>query len=249
MFLAAALIPDTALLVPGAGGAADAGAGLRKAADEAVGEALEGAERVVIVAPGSGVYLQEPPLRGALGAAGVPDELLAWTHPGEPDAPVPEASPSVALFLLARHLVRGRPANLDARVQVVDALVPSDEHARRAPWLRELGRCLVDDSPTAFVVVGSPSGRHGPDAPLADDERAPAYDEALLADLAEASPAARLRLAALDPVLAGDLAVTGWGPWQVLLGAACDATVSARLVTSEVLAGACHAVLTWRVTA
>jgi hypothetical protein len=42
------------------------------------------------------------------------------------------------------------------------------------------------------------------------------------------------------------LAVTGWAPWQVLVGAADGATVDARLLRAEVVAGAQHAVLAWR---
>ncbi|NNH08417.1 hypothetical protein HLB10_15175, partial [Cellulomonas fimi] len=71
----------------------------------------------------------------------------------------------------------------------------------------------------ALVVVGSGSARHGPDAPLADDDRAPALDASLAADLADAGPGARARLSALDEQLAADLAVSGWPGWQVLLGA------------------------------
>lgn len=250
MLVAAALIPDTALLVPGAAGGVtgrdgDPARRLRRAADEAVGAALEGAGRVVVVAPGRTDRFLAPPLRGSLAAAGVPDDLLWWPPPGVADASVPGVSASVALFLLSRHVVAHHRANRDAAVLEV---APPDAHDERhgTAALRARGAEAVAPGPTALVVVGSPSGRHGPDAPLADDERAPGYDDGLLADLADAGTAARDRLAALDPELARELAVTGWGPWQVLLGAAGRTPTAARLLRREVLAGATHAVLVWR---
>jgi hypothetical protein len=273
MLVAAALIPDTALLVPGAAGDVtdredDPARLLRRAAEAAVGEALEGAEHVVVVAPGRSDRVLAPPVRASLEAAGVPDELVWWPAPGPVHARLAGAPASVALFFVSRFVVAHHRANRDARVVEV-AAAPGGTRGRpasapeesfgeaigstsgrrlpRAQALRRLGAGLVETGPTTLVVVGSPSGRHGPDAPLADDERAPAYDDALLADLADAGPAARSRLAALDPEVAGALAVTGWGPWQVLLGAAGEARVAARLVASDVVAGASHAVLTWRV--
>jgi hypothetical protein len=251
MFLAAALIPDTALLVPGAVGEAvftegDPARILRTAVDEALGVVLEGAERVVIVAPGKDDRLGTPPLRGSLGAAGVPDDLLGWPPPGPANAPVPGVPASVALFFLQRHLVAHHRANRDATAVEVVAFPSSDERSTaRARDLRGAGGRLVGDRATVLVVVGSASGRHGPDAPLADDPRAPAYDDVVLGDLADAGIQARRRLADLDPALARELAVTGWAPWQVLLGAVGEDEVTARLLHREVLAGATHAVLTW----
>lgn len=242
MLVAAALVPDTALLVPGAGGDADAGAVLRGPTLAAVGDALaaSGAAgapgRVAVVAPGRVDRSLAGPVRGSLQAAGIPDELVGWPPPGPAAARVAGVPASVALYLLARHGVAAD------RVEEVGC----DERAGRAAELGALGARLVGAGPTALVVVGSPSGRHGPQAPLPDDERAPAYDDALVADLADAGPGARARLAGLDPGLARELAVTGWGPWQVLLGAAGGAPVTARLVARHVLAGATHAVVSWR---
>ncbi len=244
MLLAAALIPDTALLVPGAGGAADAGAALREAALAATREVTRHEGRVVVVAPGRSDRRLGPGARASLGAAGVPDHLVGWRPPArvvDPSAPagtgpVAGIPAAAALFLLAQHHVTA------ADVLEVGAAVSGPE---RAGELRALGRRLVDEWPTTLVVVGSASGRHGPDAPLADDPRAPAYDDDLVADLADAGLAARARLESLDPVLAGELAVTGWGPWQVLLGTLGSDRVEARLLHREVLAGAAHAVLTW----
>ena len=79
---------------------------------------------------------------------------------------------------------------------------------------------------------------------LADDPAAPAYDARLVADLAAVDPAALDRLAGLDAGEAAALAVTGWGPWQVLLGALDGARVVAD-VRGVLLLGAQHVVGTW----
>jgi hypothetical protein len=239
MLVAAALVPDTALLVPGAGGVADLGATLRAAALTAIRDVTRHEGRVVVVAPGRSDRRLGSWARASLGSAGVPDELVGWPPPAhvlQATGPVAGTAASAALFLLTQHGVAAADV-----VEVGAAVVGPDRGAE----LRALGRGLADERPTTFVVVGSASGRHGPDAPLADDERAPAYDEQVVADLADAGPAARGRLASLDRVLAAELAVTGWGPWQVLLGALRDDEVEARLLHREVLAGATHAVLTW----
>lgn len=246
MLVAAALVPDTALLVPGAGGVADPGASLREAALAALWQVVQHEGRVVVVAPGRQDRRLGVQARASLGSAGVPDEALAWQTPAllldwpapVETGPVAGVPASAAMFLLAQHHVAA------ADVVEVDA---TNRPAGRAAQLRAFGRRLADEQPTTLVVVGSASARHGPDAPLADDERAPAYDDALLADLVDGGTAARRRLAGLDPVLAAELAVTGWAPWQVLLGAAGDDDVEPRLLHREVLAGATHAVLTWRV--
>ena len=267
MLHAAALIPDTALLVPGAAGGLsardeDPARTLRAAAVVAVAESLAGCDRVVVVAPGRADRQVEPPVRGSLAAAGVPDEMLRWPAPGPAGAVLVGVPAAIGLFVVARAVAH-RDTGGDARVVEVGSggrhggRSPAGAAGRttrrrtgRATELQALGAELVASGRrTALVVVGSPSGRHGPDAPLADDPRAPGYDHAVLADLADAGPAARARLAALDPALAAELAVTGWAPWQVLLGAAGEAPVGSRLLVDEVLAGACHAVLTWRAAA
>ncbi len=244
MLVAAALIPDTALLVPGVGGTADPGASLRAAALTAVRDVTRRESRVVVVAPGRSDRRLGPWARASFGAAGVPEELVGWPPPArELDRPAPHVTgpvagtaASVALVLLAWH--GGAAADV---VEVGTAVAGPDRGAE----LRALGRGLADEHPTALVVVGSASARHGPDAPLADDPRAPAYDDQVVADLVDAGPPARARLASCPQGLAGELAVTGWGPWQVLLGALGDGEVAARLLQRDLLAGATHAVLTW----
>jgi len=240
MLVRAALVPDTALLVPGAAGSADVHAVLRAAALEAVAEVVGSRARtIVVVAPGPTSRELAGTVRPSLGAAGIPDDLLGW--PSEPvtlaHAGIP-AGPSVASAVALHLLLRADPRR-DLRVVEVTGRERRDD-------LSALGSALVADGPTGLVVVGSGSGRHGPDAPLADDPRAPAHDARVLADLADAGPAARARLTLDDPGLAEELAVRGWAPWQVLLGAvAGDATVTARLMAAGTELGAQHAVLVW----
>ncbi|WP_456786431.1 hypothetical protein [Cellulomonas sp. P5_C5] len=238
MLVAAALVPDTALLVPGVAGGADALVGLRTAAVDAVAEVV-GADvaTIVVVAPGPVPRELTGTVRPSLGAAGVPDDLLWWpvdpVELGGDGQDVPSVPSAVGLHLLAR--ARGH-----TRLRVVEVT------GRQSPEaLAALGRELVRDAPTGLVVVGSGSGRHGPDAPLADDPRAPDHDARVLADLTDAGPEARTRLAADDADLAAELAVRGWAPWQVLLGAAGDRPVRSRVLAESTELGAQHAVLLW----
>lgn len=254
MLVAAALVPDTALLVPGVSGGHDVLTELREAAVAAVAAAVGGAREVVVVAPAARAGEPTGRLRGSFGAVGVPDVLLGWPVPevvvGTPgdggtgvpgDVVVPAVASSVALHLLAR-------AGWDGPVRVVE--VGRDAvGAGAAASLAERGAGLVrgTEEPVALVVVGSGSGRHGPDAPLADDARAPVLDASLAADLGTADLAARARLAALDAGLASALAVTGWAPWQVLLGGVGTRTVEATLFAEDTSSGAHHVVALWRV--
>ncbi|KQR11135.1 hypothetical protein [Cellulomonas sp. Leaf334] len=238
MLVVAALVPETALLVPGAAGDADLLRGLRTAAVAAVAEVVAAeVATVVVVAPGPVPRELAGVVRPSLGAAGVPDDLLWWpdhpvTLPGD-GRDVPAVPSAVGLHLLLRSRRRS-----GVRVVEVTGRQSSEE-------LTSLGRELVDDEPTGLVVVGSGSGRHGPDGPLADDPRAPEHDARVLADLVDAGPDARARLAEDDADLARDLAVRGWAPWQVLLGAAGRRPVRSRLLAESTDLGAHHAVLVW----
>jgi hypothetical protein len=254
MLVAAALVPQTALVVPGAAGRADVLADLRARALDAVATMLAAEPRlVVVVAPGVRDRELVGPVGASLASAGIPDARLGWSCPALDGAPAAGVAASVGLLLLAR-------AGWAGPVRVVEigpsaggsAAGPAPD--ARAAQLRSVGARLVDTGPRSvgepsgtvgLLVVGSLSARHGPDAPLADDERAPAYDAAVLADLADGGPAARARLATLDPDLAGQLAVTGWGPWQVLLGAVGDHDVEAAVLATAAPFGAQHVVATW----
>src|SRR3954469_14262054 len=112
MLLAAALVPETALLVPRAAGGAEVLGDVRDAALAAVSAVLAaGPERVVVVAPGPAPRELPAPVRASLGAAGVPDAALGRPLPGAPgasdapDAPggaVAGVGASVGLLLLDR---------------------------------------------------------------------------------------------------------------------------------------------------
>ena len=197
MLVAAALVPDTVLLVPGASGVTDVHPDLRAHALDAVRSVLaRGVERVVVVAPGSAPTPPGParvvpgPVRASLAAAGIPDRALAWSGAGRASAAAAEPVPptvgvpaSVAVLLL-------REAGWTGPVDVVETAPAVAAGPATAERLRATGREVVLDrsARTGLVVVGSLSARHGPDAPRADDERAPAYDAAVLADLAEPVP-------------------------------------------------------------
>lgn len=238
MFVVAALVPDTALLVPGTAGVADLFVGLRTAALAAVAEVVAAdVATIVVVGPGPAPRELRGTVRPSLAAAGVPDDLLRWPcHPvtlpgiGTDEPAVPSA---VALHLL---LQAGRHTGVRV-VEVTDG--------QGSDALASLGGSLVEDGPTGLVVVGSGSARHGPDAPLADDPRAPDHDARVLADLADAGPDALARLAADDADLARELAVRGWAPWQVLVGAVAGHPVRARVLAESTELGAQHAVVVW----
>lgn len=254
MLVAAALVPDTVLLLPGAaGGASDEPAlvALREAALAAVAAAVPGAARVVVVAPGRSDRSVAGDVRPGAAAVGVPDGLLAWPVPTlrlapPPGGPAPVAGPpgvpsAVALQLLARAVGRVD----DDRTHAVEV------GGRDARELRDLGARVCTDGPTALVVVGSGSARHGPDAPLADDPAAPALDAALARALTTGGAGARDVLADLDAATADALAVSGWAPWQVLVGA-LDAAGGAPRASggrADVWRGAAHAAACWRVAA
>jgi hypothetical protein len=223
---AVVLLPDTVLLVPGAAGRADPGAGLRAAslaALTAVAPVPPGG-RVLVVAPGRrGRFLPHPVAPG-LGAAGLD------AGAGVPTARRADVAASTALVLLDAAGVR---APVD--VLEVERAGGTPPHAPS----EVAGSGLL-------VVVGSLSARHGPDAPLADDPRAPAVDAALLAALASGPAALAVALDDLGADGARDLAVSGAVVWRValgLLGAATPVDVVAH--HAEILLGAQHAVTAW----
>lgn len=272
MFVAAALVPDTALVVPGASGARDAAAQLRAAARDAVRDALTDVDRVVVVAPadavrsttsarpagrlpagtGGGASWLIGVAHTTLAAVGVPDAMLAEVLPtvrlvGPDDAPggsgvdphaavVPGVATSVALHLLAPVW----PGPVHA-LEVTRGAPEPDPAA-----LRALGADVVAGAGrVALVVVGSGSGRHGPDAPLADDPAALDVDAMLTSALAAPTARSLDEVAALDAGTASTLAVSGRPCWQVLVGAVGDVPLRAE-VAAPVLLGAQHVVGTWR---
>ncbi len=228
-------LPDTALLVPGAAGRADPAAGLRDAAVAALADLAGGDDgdpgvgRVVVIAPARrGRFLPHPVAPG-LGGAGL--DLPDLAPPALDGAPRADVPASVALVLL-------RAAGVAAPVDVVEI----DRAADHVVAAHDSSA-----APSAVVVVGSLSARHGPDAPLADDPRAPAVDDALLAALAEGPAALARALDDLGADGARDLAVSGRAPWRTALALLpAGALAEAATVHPEVVAGAQHVVAAWR---
>ncbi|ADG74454.1 conserved hypothetical protein [Cellulomonas flavigena DSM 20109] len=251
MLVAAALVPDTVLLLPGTAGRGPddpALVALRAAAASAVARAVGAGARVVVVAPGPVDRSVTGELAAGASAAGVPDHLLASPAPrvrlvpapGGPDerpgAPRTSGVVGVRLALAAGAAVE--------RLHLVE--VAPGPHAA----LRALGSALTAAAPTALVLVGSGSARHGPDAPLPQDARAGSFDARLVAALRAGGPAGRDALAATDGELATALAVTGRAPWQVLVGAldaAGPVPPPAVVLHAAVLRGAAHAAVAWEV--
>jgi hypothetical protein len=245
----ATFVPDTALLVPGASGAADVLVDVRAAALAAVHALLaDTPARLVVVAPGTADRMRPGPFTPTLAAAGVDDGALGWAAPSAPPevTPSPVTSPaSAAVLLLLAHGGWTGPTTL------VEVTPPGGEGwtraAGRAAELAALGHGVTaGPERVGMLVAGSLSARRGPHAPLAQDDRAEPADDAMLADLADAGPDARTRLAAMPPELAGELAVTAWAPWQVAVGAV-PRRAAMRAVVHHVAApfGLTYVVASW----
>ena len=237
VLVAAALVPSTALLVPGAAGRADVLPDERAAALTAVATMLEAAPDVVVVVPPGPASVLLGRLRPTLVAAGIDDKRLGWqprpTAGAGATTPVDDVASAVGLLLLDQTGWRG-PVEL-APAGVTDGATQ-----------RMRGDELVARRRTGLLLVGGLSARHGPDGPLATDERAAPLDDVLVADLTDLSPGARSRLAAVPAHLASVLAISAWGPWQVLLGAAPPDAPRAVLHHAGAPFGAAYATISWR---
>ncbi|HEY3436483.1 MAG TPA: hypothetical protein VGK35_02230 [Actinotalea sp.] len=234
MFAAAVLLPETALLLPGAAGSAEVLVAERAAAVAAVERVLlTGPDRVVVVTPTmpAGTVV-DGTVRPTLAGSGIGDEWLGLPLGVEPGVALQDAAASVAVLVLRR-------AGWSGPLTVVGAGSPD------GAALRGLGADLVaGQESVVLVLAGSLSARRGPDGPLADDERAAGLDDAVVAALVDLGPASVARLTAVPAALAQDLAVSAWAPWQVLLGAAPGGTRGTAVSVSAPF-GATYAVITW----
>lgn len=238
MLLAAAVLPPTALLVPGVAGAGDVLAQERERALAAVRAVLgSGPERVVVVG-GGGCATSSGRLVPTLAAAAVDDALLAWPPvvlgigEGAPTL-VSDVPAAVGLHLLARAGWSGQvvvcgPAGLDDGMADPCGGPPS--------------------TGVAVLAMAGLSARRGPDAPLAEDPRAGAVDDAMLADLLRLGlpgPAGDL---SVSGELAEELAVSAWPVAKALHRAVTRA--GAPLVAGQPWVGtplgATYVVLVWR---
>lgn len=242
--MAAALVPPTALLVPGASGATPV-LGVERAAAVAAATAVRAArpDVVVVVVEGRGPARHlAGRLHPSLAASGVDDARLGWapraSYGRGRATVVDEVAGAVGLLLLDR-------AGWTGPVELADV-------GRADPAeLHDLGARLVADRSAGLLLVGGLSARRGPDGPLDTDERAAVVDDAAVSDLADLGPAARARLAAVPAGLAEELAISAWAPWQVLLGAVGGESAPAAAPTTvrhHVSApfGATYATLSWR---
>lgn len=248
--MAAALVPPTALLVPGASGATPV-LGVERAAAVAAATAVRAArpDVVVVVVEGRGStgHLVGR-LHPSLAAAGVDDARLGWaprpSYGRGRATVVDDVAAAVGLLLLDRAGWTG-PIELATVAGVAAGGADPAE-------LRTVGAGLVAGRSVALLLVGGLSARRGPDGPLDTDARAAVVDDAAVSDLADLCPAARARLAAVPAVLAAELAISAWAPWQVLLGAVeapepapAAAPTTVRHHVSAPF-GATYATLSWR---
>lgn len=241
VLVAAALVPPTALLVPGASGATPV-LGVERGAAVAAATALRAARPDVVVVVA--VSRDAPTRTGgrlhpSLTAAGIEDARLGWapraTYGRGPAVLVDDVPAAVGLLLLDRAGWTG-----PVEVAGVGMSPPEDLH--------RTGAELVADRSAALLLVGGLSARRGPDSPLAPDERAALVDDATVADLGDLGPSARERLGALPPQVALELAISAWAPVQVLLGAAPPELPTAVRHHVSAPFGATYACLSWRWT-
>lgn len=213
VLLTAVLMPETALLVPGAAGTAEVLTDERSAVLDGLRDLVTaGPSRVVVVAAAARSAALPGPLRPSLAAAGI-DGQPTWSAPPAdgPAVGLCDVGPAVALLAL-------RAAGWSGETSVLLVGPEPDALRTAGQGLEELGGLDGPDK-VALVLVGSLSARRGPGAPLPEDDRAHPTDDAVLRDLLDLGPDARARLAAFPAALAEDLAISAWAPWQVLVRA------------------------------
>ncbi|MEV7973074.1 hypothetical protein [Cellulomonas sp. NPDC089187] len=264
------LLPDSALLVPGVGGAlADPLGAARDAVLTALavsgapdvsatsgGLGAQAAGSVLVIAPGGQDRVLTGPFGDGLAAAGIGDG-----SPGDGVA-VPGAARSAVVragaaragvaAATALHLLRLAGHDPDRSATVLETSRDQGRIAAVLPASPE-----VPSSPELVLVVGSLSARHGPDAPLPDDPAARDADAALLAAVAEGPRAVATAFQGLSVADCDRLAITAGRPWRVLLsllagagaGAGALPEAEADLLWSGVPGGAQHLVARWQIEA
>jgi hypothetical protein len=157
-----------------------------------------------------------------------------------------------AVLTMTEHL---SPDSWPGALEVLEVREPrpgARTAASRVEELRAQGRALARadrDENLGLVVAGSLSARNGPEAPLAADDRAPGADRDVAELLVDGGREARRRLGDLDPDAAGDLGMSGWAPWQVLVGACRQVDkVEVDDVARIRSLGVVHVAASWRCT-
>ncbi|GIG25180.1 hypothetical protein [Cellulomonas denverensis] len=233
------LLPDSALLVPGAAGSqADPLAGARAAVLAELREAGRGA--VLVIAPGRVTRVLTGPFGDGLAAAGIArvpaGSAAGMAAPTAPPAGATAPGVVPAVGAMPPGVVPAVGATPPGLVPAVGAapgvgaaaalalLALAGHDPDRAATVLETGSepgpvlPVVPAAPPELVlVVGSLSARHGPDAPLPDDPEAIAADVALLTALAAGPRALATVLGDLPPAECDRLAITGGRPWHCML--------------------------------
>jgi hypothetical protein len=211
----AVLCPSTPLLARELAGRAAILPELRDACATAVARLVK-ADSDVLVVVGA----------GAATAAWHPDDRLDLPAYA-PTAGAPAGQPGLPLALGLGALLLDNAGYAGPRL--LQAVGESEAPAACA----RLGGTLATAAPrVGLLVVGDGSNRRSPAAPGHYDERAAPFDAAVEQAVRDGDMAA---LAALDPVLAGDLTAGGRAGWQVLAGALAGGRQDSARRGSEVL--------------
>ncbi len=218
MIVAAALVPQAPLLLPGLSGRGHPVASVGSAAARVVAELVEAApDEIVLVA--SGDVTSTPPVRGDLG-------LHRWgvgrgtpTRPSADGAPHPVPLPfAVGATLLASAGWQG-PCRWEQ--------VGWSDAGTAAAGVGS--RLAAGTDRTGLLVLGDGGARRTVKAPGHLDERAAAFDDSLV-DALTTQPA---RLVDVDAAVAAELMVSGLPAWQALAGALGAPTSSGEATTSR----------------
>lgn len=212
MIVAAALVPQAPLMLPGLTGRSDPAAEMRCAAAQVVADLVRvEPDEVVLVASGD-----------RTGAVEVRDEL--GLHRWGVAAGVASRPETVGL-----QAERAGPVSLPFAVGSTLLEAAGWQGARRwqqVGWPDAGGAAVAVGAELAegparvgLLVLGDGSARRTLKAPGHLDERAAYFDDALV-DALTGDPA---RLADVDPALASELMVSGLPAWQALAGALSDA--------------------------
>lgn len=240
------VVPAAPLLVPDvAQGAAGELDDCRRALDSALQMMLaQTPEVIVLVGAGEGTVRHEAGATGSLRPVGVDLSVALGpagvAHVGSP-SPSPVVAPS-ARAALPLSLTLG--AWMLTRTSWAGPVTGLEVAAGAAPQVCLGAGAGLADSPsrTALVVVADGTARRGPRAPGYTDERADPFDRSWLDAVARADAGI---LAALDPVLADELMMTGRAPLQVLAGAAHGTSWMGELVYADDPYGVQYAVAQW----
>lgn len=214
MLVAAAVCPQTPLLIPEvAGGASEELADIRKASLDAVAHLwMAQPDLLVVLAPGGRAGAREARLGGTFRRFGV-DFAVGGDSAGSTDAADsgnPGAEPCCGLLVGGWLLDSAFPSAASREGWEIGEETEPQECAR-------LGRELAQRAErVAFLVMADGSARRTVKAPGYLDDRAEPLDDEIARALAHADTTA---LAAIDATAANDLMAAGRAPLQALSGA------------------------------